>query len=130
MENQPFTAVSMNSGVFMLICCRETSSIFIYLFILFFKLFFFCVYIYIYIFNSFLCVYIYIYIYIYVVVVDEEKGKEFFLFTYVEGSLLKRLRREVEKLVEFILEFSKVASYILLVGVTIVIYVLELRYFR
>ena len=64
-------------------------------------------------------------IYKFVVVVDEEKKKRiFFLFTYVEGSLLKRLRREVEKLVEFILEFSKVASYILLVGVTIVIYVL------
>ena len=56
------------------------------------------------------------YIYIFVVVVDEEKRKRIFLFTYVEGSLLKRLRREVEKLVEFILEFSKVASYILLVG--------------
>ena len=77
-----------------------------------------CVYIYI-----FICVYIYIYIYIFVV--DKEKRKNnFFLFTYVEGSLLKRLRREVEKLVEFILEFSKVASNILLVGVTIVIYIL------
>ena len=66
-----------------------------------------------------------IYIYIFVVVVDEEKRKRiFFLFTYVVGSVLKHLRREVEKLVEFILEFSKVASYILLVGVTIVIYVL------
>ena len=60
------------------------------------------------------CIYIFIcvYIYIFVVVVDEEKRKRiFFLFIYVEGSLLKRLRREVEKLVEFILEFSKVASY-------------------
>ena len=66
-----------------------------------------------------------IYIYIFVVVVDEEKRKRiFFFFTYVEGPLLKRLRREVEKLVEFILEFSKVASYVLLVGVTIVFYVL------
>ena len=79
----------------------------------------------------FICVCIYIYIYIFVVVVDEEKRKIiFFLFTYVEGSLLKRLRREVEKLVEFILEFSKVASYIFLVGVTIVIYVLGLCYLR
>ena len=79
------------------------------------------------------CIYFYmcIYIYIFVVVVDEEKRKRiFFLFTYVEGSVLKRLRREVEKLVEFILEFSKVASYILLVGVTIVIYVLGLCYLR
>ena len=78
------------------------------------------------------CIYIFIvYIYIFVVVVDEEKRKRiFFLFTYVEGSLLKRLQREVEKLVEFILEFSKVASYILLVGVTIVIYVLGLCYLR
>ena len=80
-----------------------------------------------------MCVYIflYVYIYIFVVVVDEEKRKRiFFLFTLVEGSLLKRLRREVEKLVEFILEFSKVASYILLVGVTFVIYVLGLCYLR
>ena len=72
-----------------------------------------------------------IYIYIFVVVVDEEKRKRiFFLFTYVVGSVLKRLRREVGKLVEFILEFSKVASYILLVGVTIAIYVLGLCYLR
>ena len=72
-----------------------------------------------------------VYIYIFVVVVDEEKRKRiFFLFTYVEGSLLKRLRREVEKLVEFILEFSKVVSYILLVGITIVICVLGLCYLR
>ena len=116
MENQPFTAVSMNSGVFMLICCREASSIFIYLFI--YLIVFFCV-----------CVYIFLYVYIYICCCCRRR-KEFFFFTYVEGSLLKRLRREVEKLVEFILEFSKVASYILLVGVTIVIYVLGLCYLR
>ena len=62
--------------------------------------------------------YIYIYIYIYICCCCRRRKveKNFFLFTYVEGSLLKRLRREVEKLVEFIPEFSKVASYILLVG--------------
>ena len=70
-------------------------------------------------------------IYIYICYCRRRKEeKNFFLFTYVEGSLLKRLRREVEKLVGFILEFSKVASYILLVGVTIVIYVLGLCYLR
>ena len=72
------------------------------------------------------CIYIFIYVYIYICCCCRRRKEEknFFLFTYVEGSLLKRLRREVEKLVEFILEFSKVASYILLVGITIVIYVL------
>ena len=81
--------------------------------------------------RVYIFLYVYIYIYIFVVVVDQEKRKIiFFLFTYVEGSVLKRLRREVEKLVEFILEFSKVVSYILLVGVTIVIYVLGLCYLR
>ena len=69
------SAVSMNSGVFMLICCREASSIFIYLFIYFFNCFFLCVCVYI-----FICVYIYIfvvcvYIYIFVVVVDEGTSK-------------------------------------------------------
>ena len=113
MENQPFTAVSMNSGVFMLICCREASSIIIYLFIYFLIVLFSC-------------------IYIYICCCCKQRKEEniFFLFTYVEGSLSKRLRREVEKLVEFIREFSKVASYILLVGVTIVIYVLEFGYLR
>ena len=82
-----------------------------------------------------MCVYIYIYIYIHIYIYicccrRRKEENNFFLFTYVEGSLLKRLRREVEKLVEFILEFSKVASYILLVGVTIVIYVLGLCYLR
>ena len=79
-----------------------------------------------------MCKYIFIcvYIYIYCCCRRRKEEKNFFLFTYVEGSLLKRLRREVEKLVEFILEFSKVASYILLVGVTIVIYVLGLCFLR
>ena len=50
------------------------------------------------------CVYIftYVYIYIYICCCRQRKEEKNFFFSYVEGSLLKGLRREVEKLVEFI----------------------------